>query len=117
MHEVRHADGCRRSERRRVNRVRVKEAHYLRGAVAEVQEPHNGPMAGVWVDIDDQGRCLYLASELEAEQKPCACAWCENTRTDWCDAHGSLRLSCTLRGLHRVSEPVDDECDDPGCGL
>lgn len=104
------------------NRVRVKEAHYLRGAVAEVQDPQKlGPVTGVWVDIDDHGRCFYLASELESEQKPCGCAWCENVRTDFCDAHGCLRLSCTLRGLHRVGEPLDEDddsdCDDPGCGL
>lgn len=101
------------------HRVRVKEAHYLRGTVAKVQEPQRGPVAGVWVDIDDQGRALYLANELESEQKPCGCGWCENVRTDFCDAHGCLRLSCTLRGLHRVGEPEDDDsgCDDPGCGL
>lgn len=59
------------------NRVRVKEAHSLRGTVAEVQEPQNGPMAGVWIDIDGVGRTLYLACELESADKPCTCPWCD----------------------------------------
>lgn len=63
------------------NRVRVKEAHRLRGTVSEVQEPQNGPMAGVWIDIDDVGRTLYLACEVESATKPCACPWCETGET------------------------------------
>ena len=61
------------------NRVRVKAAHHLRGTVAEVQAPHNGPMAGIWVNFDgrDGGPALYLANELESETKPCPCIWCQ----------------------------------------
>jgi hypothetical protein len=59
------------------NRVRVKEAHQHRGVVAEVQEPTAGPMAGIWIKLDDgTGPVLYLASELESEAKPCDCLWC-----------------------------------------
>lgn len=59
------------------NRVRVKGAHGIRGEVQEVQAPHNGPMAGIWVQVDGQEQAtLYLASELESETKPCACFWC-----------------------------------------
>lgn len=35
----------------------------------------------------------------------------EGASKDWCDAHGCLRLSCTLRGLHRVGEPLDEDDD------
>jgi hypothetical protein len=62
------------------NRVRVKAAHQLRGAVAKVQEPTAGPMAGIWIDLappyDGEGPVLYLASELESDAKPCDCMWC-----------------------------------------
>lgn len=63
------------------NRVRVKEAHWVRGTVAEVQEPQRGPMAGVWIDIDNVGRTLYLACELESADKPCSCVWCAEPGT------------------------------------
>jgi hypothetical protein len=35
----------------------------------------------------------------------------EGASKDWCEAHGCLRLSCTLRGLHRIGEPLDEDED------
>ena len=77
------------------NRVRVKEAHWLRGTVSEVQEPHNGPMAGVWIDIDDVGRTLYLACEVESAEKPCACVWCAEAGTLVAPANATTLVSPT----------------------
>lgn len=31
-----------------------------------------------------------------------------NRQTDWCEAHGCLRISCIQRGLHRVGDPEED---------
>jgi hypothetical protein len=62
-------------------RVRVKKAHRLRGVVSEkqVRPPLYDvrDLSGVWVDLDSGTSTLYLACELEAEDKPCDCLWCK----------------------------------------
>lgn len=59
-------------------RVRVKEAHRVRGKIGEVVPSlADGEPGAANVKLDDRVLGLYLADELEPEDTPCECIWCQ----------------------------------------